>query len=152
MAGELATHCKLTGWPEGEAVHAARKCFAAWVEAFGGSGNREERAILGQVRGFFETHGASRFEDISATTDQRILKRAGFYRNGVNEGREFLVLPEAFRREVCQGFDEKTVKNVLIAAGLLIPGKDDKPSQVVRLPGLGSSSRVYVIRYRDEGE
>jgi uncharacterized protein (DUF927 family) len=29
MAGELATRCKLTGWPEGEAAHAARKCFAA---------------------------------------------------------------------------------------------------------------------------
>ena len=145
MAGELATHCKLTGWPEGEAVHAAQKCFSAWMEAFGGSGNREERAILAQVRGFFETHGASRFEDISATVDQRILNRAGFYRNGINEGREFLVLPETFRQEVCQGFDEKTVKNVLIEAGLLLPGNDKKPSQVVRLPGLGSS-RVYVIR------
>lgn len=151
IAGELATRCKLTGWPEGEAVHAARKCFAAWIEAFGGGGNREERAILAQVRGFFETHGASRFEDISTTIDQRILKRAGFYRNGVNEGREFLVLPETFRQEVCQGFDEKTVKNVLIEAGLLRPGKDGKPSQVLRLPGLGSS-RVYVIRYRNEGE
>jgi uncharacterized protein (DUF927 family) len=149
LAGELATRCKLTGWPEGEAIHAARKCFAAWMEAFGGCGNREERAILAQVRGFFETHGASRFEDINATIDQRILKRAGFYRNWVNEGRQFLVLPETFRREVCQGFDEKTVKDVLIGAGLLLPGNDKKPSQVVRLPGLGSS-RVYVIRYRDE--
>jgi hypothetical protein len=52
---------------------------------------------------------------------------------------------------MCQGFDEKTVKNVLIAARLLIPGKDGKPSQVLRLPGLGSS-RVYVIRYPDEEE
>ena len=151
MAGELATHCKLTGWREGEAIHAARTCFAAWLEAFGGSGNREERAILAQVRAFFETHGASRFEDISATIDQRIPKRAGFYRNGIKEGREFLVLPETFRREVCQGFDEKTVKKVLIEAGLLLPGNDKKPSQVVRLPGLGSS-RVYVIRYVDEEE
>jgi uncharacterized protein (DUF927 family) len=151
MAGELATHCKLTAWAEGEAAHAARKCFAAWMEAFGGCSNREARAILAQIRGFFEMHGASRFEDISATTDQRILKRAGFYRNGVNEGREFLVLPETFRLEVCKGFDEKTVKKVLMEARLLLTGKDGKPSQVVRLPGLGSS-RVYVIRYRDEEE
>ncbi len=151
MAGELATHCKLTGWAEGEAVHATRKCFAAWMEAFGGSGNREERAILAQVRGFFEMHGASRFEDITAAINQRVPKRAGFYRNGIKEGREFLVLPQTFRKEVCQGFDEKTVKNVLIEAGLLLPGNDKKPSQVVRLPGLGSS-RAYVIRYGDEGE
>jgi uncharacterized protein (DUF927 family) len=151
IAGELATHCKLTGWPEGEAIHAARKCFAAWLEAFGGSGNREERIILAWVRGFFETHGASRFEDINATVDQRVPKRAGFYRNALNEGREFLVLPEPFRREVCQGFDEKTVKKTVVEAGQLLPGNDGKPSQVVRLPGLGSS-RVYVIRYRDGGE
>ncbi|SEN22392.1 Uncharcterized protein, DUF927 family [Nitrosospira multiformis] len=151
VAGELATHCQLTGWREGEATHAARTCFAAWLEAFGGSGNREERAILAQVRAFFETHGASRFEDISATIDQRIPKRAGFYRSGIKDGREFLVLPEAFRMEVCQGFDEKTVKKVLMEAGVLLPGNDGKPSQVVRLQGLGSS-RVYVIRYRDEEE
>jgi putative DNA primase/helicase len=151
IAGELATQAKLTGWPEGEAIQAARKCFTAWMEAFGGSGNREERAILAQVRAFFEMHGASRFEDISATIDQRVHKRAGFYRNGIKEGREFLVLPETFRREVCQGFDEKTVKKTLIEARLLLPGNDKKPSQVVRLPGLGSS-RVYVIRYVDEEE
>ncbi len=110
VAGELATHCKLTGWAEGEAIHAARKCFAAWIEAFGGSGNREERAILSPGSRFLRNAWRNRFEDISATIDQRITKRAGFLRNGVNEGREFLVLPEPFRREVCQGFDEKTVK------------------------------------------
>ncbi|SEG02833.1 hypothetical protein SAMN05216403_12330 [Nitrosospira multiformis ATCC 25196] len=151
VAGELATHSKLTGWSQGEAIHAAHTCFAVWLEAFGGSGNREERAILAQVRAFFETHGASRFEDINATIDQRIPKRAGFYRNGIKEGREFLVLPQVFRKEVCEGFDEKTVKKVLLNAGLLLPGNDGKPSQVVRLQGLGSS-RVYVIRYRDEEE
>jgi uncharacterized protein (DUF927 family) len=151
MAGELATRCKLTGWPEGEADCAARKCFVAWMEAFGGSGNREERAILTQVRGFFETHGASRFEDASATIEQRILKRAGFYRDGAKEGREFLLLPQTFRLELCRGFDEKTVKKVLVEAEVLLPGNDGKPSQVIRLPGLGSS-RVYVIRFLDEGE
>jgi uncharacterized protein (DUF927 family) len=151
IAGELATRCKLTGWREGEAIHAARKCFAAWLEVFGGSGNREERAILAQVRAFFETHGTSRFEDISATTEQRIQQRAGFYRNGIKEGREFLMLPETFRMEICQGFHEKTVKKVLMEVGVLLPGNDGKPSQVMRLPGLGSS-RVYVIRYRDEEE
>ncbi|SFO42995.1 hypothetical protein [Nitrosospira briensis] len=46
MAGGLATRWKLTGWAEGEAIQAARKCFAAWMDAFGGSGNREERFIL----------------------------------------------------------------------------------------------------------
>ncbi|SDE53978.1 Uncharcterized protein, DUF927 family [Massilia sp. PDC64] len=97
VAGELATHYGVTGWATGEAMTAARKCFVAWLESFGGTGNREERNILSQVRAFFEAHGASRFEDIHAGGDQRIINRAGFYRTGPNGEREFLVLPEAFR-------------------------------------------------------
>lgn len=146
VAGELATHYGLTGWAKGESNKAAHKCFTAWLESFGGSGNQEGRAILAHVRSFFETHGASRFEDSHAHTDQRIPNRAGFFRSGEDGGREFLVLPEIFRREVCQGFDEKAVKKVLIEAGLLLPAKDGKPSQSSRFPGLGTT-RVYVIRY-----
>ncbi len=147
VTGELAIQYKLTGWQEGEATLAARACFASWLENFGSVGNHEERAVLAQVRAFFEAHGASRFEDMNAINDQRIPNRAGFYRNGENGEREFLVLPEVFRQEICKGFGEKTVKQVLIGAGLLLPGKDGKPTQVVRLIGLGPS-RVYVIRYK----
>lgn len=146
-AGELATRYGLTGWAEGEATQAALKCFAAWLESFGGSGNREERAILAQVRAFFEMEGASRFEYLNATEDQRIHNRAGFYRTGDSGEREFLVLPEVFRREICQGFDEKMVKKALKDAGVLLPGNDEKPTQVTRIPAFGKSSRVYVFRY-----
>jgi putative DNA primase/helicase len=152
VTGELATRYKLTGWREGEATQAALKCVVAWLEGYGGNSNREERAILDQVRAFIETHGASRFEDVKALNDQRIPNRAGYYRNGEDGEREFLVLPEAFRRDACQGFNEKTVKQVLTDAGVLLPGKDGKPTQVARLPGLLNSSRVYVIRYKGEAD
>jgi uncharacterized protein (DUF927 family) len=149
VAGEIATQYRLTGWQKGEATQAARACFASWLENFGSVGNHEERVILAQVRAFIEAHGASRFEYFFATSEQRIPSRAGFYRDGEDGEREFLVLSESFRREVCQGFDEKTVKRVLIGAGLLLPSKDGKPTQVVRLTGLGPS-RVYVLRYKGE--
>ncbi len=144
VAGELATHYGLTGWPEDEAINAARKCFAVWLESFGGTGNREERSMLAQVRAFFEAHGASRFEDVTATTDQRIPNRAGFYRTNANGAREFMVLPEAFKRDVCQGFDTKAATLALIKAGWLIPGKDGKTAQKPRIPGLGPT-RCYVF-------
>ncbi|PWF55094.1 DUF927 domain-containing protein [Massilia glaciei] len=146
MAGELATHYGLTGWDKGEAIGAARKCFAVWLDAFGGTGNREERNIQSQVRAFFEAHGASRFEDTAATSDQRIINRAGFYRTGASGVREFLILSESFRRDICQGFSEKAAKEALIACGVLIPGKDGKPTQSVRLPGIGPT-KAYVMRY-----
>jgi uncharacterized protein (DUF927 family) len=151
VAGELATHYGVTGWGTGEAMTAARKCFVAWLESFGGTGNREERNILSQVRAFFEAHGASRFEDIHAGGDQRIINRAGFYRTGPNGEREFLVLPEAFRRELCQGFSEKAAKDILISAGMLITAKDGKPAQLMRLPGLGPT-RAYVLRHGGSDE
>ncbi|WP_161993309.1 DUF927 domain-containing protein, partial [Lacisediminimonas profundi] len=46
VAGEMATHAGITGWPEGEAMRAARACFAAWLEGRGGSGNTEHSAIV----------------------------------------------------------------------------------------------------------
>jgi uncharacterized protein (DUF927 family) len=144
VAGELASHFGLTGWIRGEAMRAAHKCFAAWLDSFGGSDNREERNLLSQVRAYFETHGASRFEDMKATQDQRIINRAGFYRTGADGEREFLVLPEAFKREVCNGFDMPTATRVLLAAGWIEPGKDGKNAQKPRLPGIGPS-RCYVF-------
>lgn len=152
VAGELASHYGITGWAAGEAIQAAHKCFAAWLEAFGGTGNREERNVLSQVRAFFEAHGASRFEDIHATGEQRIINRAGFYRNGASGDREFLVLPEAFRRDVCSGFDFKAATAALLEAGWLAPGEGTRPTQKPRIPGMGPT-RCYVLTARMwEGE
>jgi uncharacterized protein (DUF927 family) len=147
VAGELAARYRLTGWQEGESQRAAAACFASWLEGFGSLGNREERLLLDQVRGFFEVHGASRFEDMAATTDQRIVGRAGFFRarDGV---REYLVMPEAFKNEVCKGLDFKTAERLLVAKGWIAPGKDGRPTQKPRLPGIGTAARVYVVTPR----
>jgi uncharacterized protein (DUF927 family) len=147
VAGELATHYGVTGWAEGEATQAASRCFAAWLDSFGGSGNREDRILLAQVRGFFETHGASRFEDVGASIDQRVINRAGFYRSGMEGTREFLVLPEAFKRDLCAGFDQKAATQCLLAQGWILPGADGRPTQKPRLPGIGTA-RVYVFTNR----
>jgi uncharacterized protein (DUF927 family) len=152
MAGELASaRYGLTGWAEGEATTAARKCFAAWLEGFGSIGNREERAMLEQVRAFFEAHGASRFARLDDTfpdpDDRRIVNRAGFVRTTADGMREFLVLPEAFKREVCAGFDAKAVTRALLAAGWIKPGEGRHIAQRVRVPGLGLL-RCYVFTGR----
>ncbi len=81
VAGEIATRYGLTGWDNGESSAAVGKCFASWLDGFGGAGNREERALLAHVRGFLETHGASRFQDASSD-DEHIINRAGFFRGG----------------------------------------------------------------------
>ncbi|MFM2057600.1 MAG: hypothetical protein RLY71_1985 [Pseudomonadota bacterium] len=145
VAGELASLYGFTGWPEGEPADAVGVCFASWLEGFGGIGNKEERAILSQVRAFFEMHGASRFEDADAQAEQRILNRAGFFRFGPDGVRQFFVLPEVFKREVCSGFDAKTAAQTLIETGLLHPGSDGKSSRTITARSLGQKVRVYAF-------
>jgi putative DNA primase/helicase len=142
-AGEMATAYGVTGWEPGAAKQAAAACFAAWLAQRGGAGNNERDKILAAARAFFETHGDARFTELVPQYERATVNRAGFRKRGDN-GEEFYVLPEAYKREVCAGFDQRTVTKVLLEAGWLQPGKDQKSAQKKSLPGLGET-RVYVI-------
>ena len=155
LAGELASKYGLTGWQQGAATKAAAGCLISWMNAFGCSGHREEWQLIEQVRSFFEANGASRFQNINGDDNQRVIDRAGFLRvveTELTPGgeipkkgglREYLVLPQAFRNELCAGFDFKFAIKVLKECEWLVPGKD-KTAQSVSLPGMGKT-RVYVI-------
>jgi uncharacterized protein (DUF927 family) len=143
VAGEMATHYGLTGWPQGEAPRAVGKCFASWLESFGSTGNREERLLLAQVRTFFEQHGASRFEDVTAE-GQRVINRAGYYRTGIDGTRDYLVLPGVFKQDLCAGVEPRFARRVLLEHGWILPGSDGRATQKPRLPGIGPA-RVYVF-------
>ncbi|WP_131781186.1 DUF927 domain-containing protein [Legionella gresilensis] len=143
-AGELASQFGLTGWQTGESCRAAQKCFQSWLEDFGINGNREDRAILAQVRAFFESYGPSRFDNVRAPNNERILNRAGFYRTDDEGYRIFMVLPEVYRNELCKGFEPRMVTRVLINAGWLKPAPDGKASHKPRIRGVGTP-RLYVF-------
>ena len=121
-AGELATALDILPWPAGEASAAAARCFNDWLAARGDNGPEEITAGLRQVRAFLELHGTSRFEEawpkdtrnkaeITPETElmiRRTINRAGFRRlenEGKGDNWEYYVLPEAWRGEVCAGFD-----------------------------------------------
>ncbi|EKZ97626.1 hypothetical protein D769_19253 [Cupriavidus sp. HMR-1] len=158
-AGELATSYGLTGWETGEAERAVRACFDAWFEGFGGAGNREERALLSQVKAFIEANGASRFQPFRTSeveceetwggspNDTRIINRVGFVRIGAGDLREYIVLPESFKNDICKGFDPKMATRTLMENGWLKPDSDGKPQRKERLPGL-NRARCYVLTPR----
>jgi hypothetical protein len=50
-----------------------------------------------------------------------------------------------FRQEVCDGFDRKFAVDVLLRHGWITPGRDGKSTQKPRLPGMGTSTRVFVF-------
>jgi putative DNA primase/helicase len=143
VAGGLATKFGVTGWPKGHAFAAAKRCFSDWLEEAGGGMGGDDRALFARVRAFFEAHGSSRFEDINATSDQRINNRAGFYRQA-GETRIYMVMPEAFKTEFAKGCTVKEAAEKLVAAGWLEPGKDGRMTHKPRIAGTGPT-RVYVF-------
>lgn len=149
-AGEYATDVGITGWNQGDAVAAAATCFRSWLDSRGGGGNQERVAILSSVKAFFESHGESRFTDMADTSNRTTTNRAGF-RKVTGDGQEYFVLPEAYRREVCSGFDPKTVSKVLTDAGWLAPDGAGKTSQRKTLPDMGVT-RCYVFTSKIWGD
>jgi putative DNA primase/helicase len=149
--GELATYYNITGWPPGEAEQAATRCFQAWLEQRGHTDNQERTAFLAQVQAFFEAHGASRFEDMyPSNQSQYIINRVGFrQRNGLDQY-EYFVLPEMFRREICQGVDPRWAAKILIEVGMLSPSSEGKAQTPHRLPGEGVKKCYHFARSEPE--
>ena len=144
VAGELASQYGLTGWQEGESTYAAYKCYRTWLEHFGIEGNKEDRAILAQVRAFFESHGASRFDNIRTPNNERIQNRAGFYCTDDAGFRVYMVLTEVFKKELCLGFEPRMVVRVLMNEGWLKPAADGSSSHKPRIKGVGTP-RLYIF-------
>jgi uncharacterized protein (DUF927 family) len=152
--GEMATSLGILPWPQGEATRAAERCFKSWFEGRDGAGPAEEQEAISTVRRFVELHGMSRFEamgelarrdSVGEPIEQRIINRVGFRRKAENGGTEFLVLPEAWRTEICAGLNPKTVAKALMKRGMLRPDSEGKLQCVVRLPGFGKPARCYII-------
>lgn len=106
----------------------------------GEHGNREARAILSQVRAFFEKEGASRFESENHPNSERLYNRAGFFRTDSEGLRIFMVLSEVYRKEICQRFEPKMVNKVLINAGWIVPAKPRKNEELKELVFLDAMS------------
>lgn len=143
-AGELATVHGLTGWPRGEAEAAARRCFADWLGARGGSGESEPREMVRAVQAFIGQHSEGRFTPMERAEDDRAprtLARAGWRVESV-EGLEHWVLAECWRREVCAGFDPVAVARELAARGMLKPEAEGRYTRRERVKGSGAV-RVY---------
>ncbi|MCO8165486.1 DUF927 domain-containing protein [Pseudomonas sp. 21LCFQ010] len=156
-AGELATGLGITGWPDGEALNAAKTCLNAWLAERGGAGNMEAEAIVARLRGIIERYGESRFtrwDSVAAKTDDhapRTADRLGFRRtiqHGVGDMLHttvtYFFLPTAWRDEVFKGMNLRSVNRELVTRGILEPGTDGKAAQLLTLPGM-PKGRTYLV-------
>lgn len=172
-AGEMATAAGITGWKVGEAIHAAKICFQAWIKLRGGAGSSEKVNMVRQVRSFLETHGDGRFAIWHRAADDhaaKTLHRAGVRRMlnehgepiksnsqhsteygdrmpatlGEGVSYEYFILAETFKTEVCKGYDVQAVCAVLLEYGCLTTKEPGRHSIKTKLPGIGGA-RCYLI-------
>ncbi|GGD93484.1 hypothetical protein GCM10011390_10330 [Aureimonas endophytica] len=153
--GELAAKLGILPWPEGEAEAGAARCFKDWLGLRGGVEPAEDRQAVAAVRRFIELHGTSRFEPMGDLVpkdrdgwpvEQRTINRVGF-RNRIEDGStEYLVLPEAWKSEICAGLDSAAVLRALADRGMIQRDRGGKFTIPRRVPGFPKGQiRLHVL-------
>jgi uncharacterized protein (DUF927 family) len=141
-AGELATLLGITPWQENEAREAATWALAKWIEGRGGTEPAEVRQAIAQVRLFIEQHGDSRFEALDSADVRMVSSRAG-WRKGNGAEREWWVLPEVWRFEVCAGIDATMAARTLCDRGMLRRQNANTFQCSVKVEGI--AKRAYAL-------
>ena len=146
IGGRLATMFGLTGWQKEAAETAAVRCFKDWLQGRGSAGDSEIEHGIQQVIAFIGAHGSSRFEDAwSSGFPEKIINRVGFRkREGPNGEWQYMVLPEAWRTEVCKGFNAAEIAREMVKRKMLVPDSGGKTSKSVKVKGHGKV-RLYVL-------
>lgn len=141
--GDLATELRITPWKKDRASAAARWAFQRWL-AQRGREAAEIRQAVETVRLFIEQYGESRFDPLDLADSRPAINRAG-WRRGSDSTRQWLIPPETWKSEVCQGLDPNVVARTLAERQMLKRAKDGFQS-VVKIEG--TSKRVYIITVR----
>lgn len=140
-AGELATALELVPWQLGEAGEAAAWALTQWIEGRGGTEPAEVRQAIEQVRLFIERHGESRFDTLDDPDARPVNNRAG-WRKGSGQDREWMIPPEVWKSEICNGLDATLVARTLSERGMLQRvGDGFQPVRKID----GANKRVYVV-------
>jgi putative DNA primase/helicase len=134
-AGEIATAHKLTGWKPGESITAAETCFQAWMEyrrTFDPVAKDVDR-----VRNFI-LDNPNRFEVVGG---EAVAGKVGYKKKSA-----YLILPDAFRDEVCAGSKPDEVAGNLERAGYLNTAGKNRLKKQERIAG----EQVYVYSVSEE--
>jgi putative DNA primase/helicase len=172
-AGELASEAGITGWDAGTATAGVCRCFADWLAARGHLDNGEDAQALAQVKAFIEKNGDALFTWLHRAHDDHrpnTAMRAGFKRQVDEQGKpvkmdgateylekrssvessdkfnaatEYLVLPEAWKRDVCKGLDARMVAELMRKRGHLVFDKGGL-QRTHRVPGVGQGKFYHL--------
>jgi putative DNA primase/helicase len=153
-AGELAIAWKILPWKRGEAAAAAATCYRSWLAERGSIGPAEIADGIAQIRRFIEADGESRFtewniqknengQEIVNLSERPTMHRLGFRKRTDAREIDYYVLPEAWRNELCIGYNAQALARELAQLGFLIRGNDGKLASAHKPPGQAQTMRLY---------
>jgi len=147
-AGELAIDTGILPLAKGDALNAAGRCFKDWLEHRGSINSSEAEDGIKHIRAYFERYGDSKFITLNNIINIEItehsirpIERTG-YKQKIDGLYHYFVLSEAYKNELCKGFNVKALTNSLIQRKYLLPDSKGKSSIVKNLPDMGPM-RVY---------
>ena len=157
-AGELAISARLLPWQPGTAINASRYAFKSWLKQRGGIEADEIIQGVKNVEAFLQRHGQSRFTGIEKRGERWVNSPvdesgrmplptrdcAGYRILNEYEKWEYLIFPDVFKKEVCNGIDCHVVAKKLANLGFLKTSNDGKLSILHRVPK-ANSKRFYYI-------
>lgn len=148
VAGELATQWGITGWDAGHSTTAAQVCFNSWLDSReSGSANQEREAMLEAVRTFILKHSDSRFTSVNDIDHSKTINRAGYVRVDSAGNNEYLIIPDVFKKEVCNGLDWSAVCKVLAEKDAIVMAQESGKSRFSTQQRIGSKkTRFYVVK------
>ena len=140
LAAVLEYAAPITGMRQGAGEAGVKQCFNEWLEE-NGTGNREDRQIIEQVTAFMDVNALSmRFSDWNAQT---VNQHHAGYRKQEGSIDEFWIIPVVFEDEVCKGYSQRKVCEVLHNRQWL--KKADNGRWQHQRKRNGSASRFYVL-------
>lgn len=113
-AAALELAAPITGLAAGIGMAGIKKCFDDWITREG-LGKREDKTIIENAIGWFQTNAYNRFDNLSFESAGYAQNLAGYreisHQNG--EHTDFYMIPAIFKNEICQGYDVLKVCEVL---------------------------------------
>jgi putative DNA primase/helicase len=145
--GELAIAIGILPLNARDAFKATSRCFNDWLKSRGSSDNLETDKAITQIKEFIERYGPSKFitlDEYGHEINQiRPNERVG-YRQLENGVYHYYVLPEAYKSQLCKGYNPREVTKALAGKGYLIQASDGKNQVIKTFPG-EPKQRVYHI-------
>lgn len=155
-AGELATAEGITGWPQGEAVQAARRCFKDWVRERGGIGSNEVADARQRIEETIQVDGRAKFQHWHWNGSDRIqvLNRMGFRKSLEDTEADETKLTYYFMpsplKNLLSGLDFRTVIAGLVEIGV-ITSHNGKPYKTYKVPKEGAC-KLYEVNLEALGK